>query len=149
MRTLILFILLALTGSNVLLAKASEEEQQKRDGISKEDFRRKQRDFIIREAQLSPKEAEQFFPLFFELQDKKKVINDDANAKRRKALTQNLDERQYKSAVDQILNAHVKLEQLEREYVEKYRKYLTNKKIFRIMTAELKFRRVLLQDVIQ
>lgn len=148
MRTLILFILLAVTGSNVLLAKESEE-QQKKEGISKTDFRKKQRDFIIREAQLSPKEAEQFFPLFFELQDKKKVINDDANAKRKKALTQKLDERQYKSAVDQILNAHVALEQLEREYVEKYRKYLTNKKIFRIMTAELKFRRVLLQDAIQ
>lgn len=148
MKTYIITLLLILTGclSTPTLVIGQNKSNE---NISKEEFRKKQRDFIIREARLSPKEATYFFPLFFELQDKKKLLTDDANAKRNKALREKLDEKQYKSAVDQILNAQVQLEQLEREYVGKYRKYLSNKKIFRIMTAEMKFRKELIKSTRQ
>jgi len=64
-------------------------------------------------------------------------------------MEQDLHERQYESAVNQILNAHVSLEKLEREYVEKYRKQLSNKKIFRIMIAEINFRKELIKSTRQ
>ena len=41
------------------------------------------------------------------------------------------------------------LEKLEREYVQKYRKHLSNKKIFRIMMAEMKFRKQLIKSTRQ
>ena len=41
------------------------------------------------------------------------------------------------------------LEQLEREYVDKYRQYLSNKKIFSIMMAEMKFRKQLIKNTRQ
>lgn len=148
MKTYIITLLLIFAGC-LSTPDIVKGQNRSNENISKEEFRKKQRDFIIREARLSPKEATYFFPLFFELQDKKKLLTDDANAKRRKALREELDEKQYKSAVDQILNAQVELEQLEREYVEKYRKYLSNKKIFRIMTAEMKFRKELIKSTRQ
>ena len=117
MKTYLLTLMLVLTSCLACQPTASAQTKHN-ESISKEQFRKKQRDFIIREARLSPKEASYFFPLFFELQDKKKLLTDDADAKRKKALEEKLDEKQYKSAVDQILNAHVNLEQLEREYVD-------------------------------
>ena len=123
MKTYLLTLMLVLT-SCLACQPTTSAQTKHNESISKEQFRKKQRDFIIREARLSPKEASYFFPLFFELQDKKKLLTDDADAKRKKALEEKLDEKQYKSAVDQILNAHVNLEQLEREYVDKLPSYL-------------------------
>lgn len=148
MKTYLLTLMLVLT-SCLACQPTTSAQTKHNESISKEQFRKKQRDFIIREARLSPKEASYFFPLFFELQDKKKLLTDDADAKRKKALEEKLDEKQYKSAVDQILNAHVNLEQLEREYVDKYRQYLSNKKIFSIMMAEMKFRKQLIKNTRQ
>ncbi len=117
------------------------------ENISKEEFRKKQKEFFIREAQLTPQEANYFFPLYFELQDKKKILTDDANSKRNKALKQELDELQYKAVIGQIINIQIKLGKLEQEYINKYRKALSNKKIFKIMTAEVKFRKEMLKSV--
>ena len=149
MKTPIRFFFILLAAYLMAGTTAVSAQTKKNESISKEEFRKKQKEFITREAQLSPKEATYFFPLFFELQDKKKLLTDDANAKRKKALEQNLNERQYESAVNQILNAQVDLEQLEREYVQKYRRYLSNKKIFRIMMAEMKFRKQLIKSTRQ
>mgnify|MGYP001038736315 FL=1 len=46
--------------------------------LSREEFRAKQKEFIIEQAGLSNKEAAKFFPLYFELQDKKKKLNDES-----------------------------------------------------------------------
>lgn len=149
MKTPVLSIFMMIVACLMAGSTTSLAQTKKHESFSKEEFRKKQKEFIIREARLSPKEATYFFPLFFELQDKKKLLTDDANAKRKKALEQNLNERQYESAVNQILNAQVDLEQLEREYVQKYRKHLSNKKIFRIMMAEMKFRKQLIKSTRQ
>ena len=148
MKTYLLTFLFVLAGC-WFTPSIAQAQSKKNESISKEAFRKKQKDFIIREAGLTPKEANFFFPLYFELQDKKKLLTDDADAKRKKAMEQDLHERQYESAVNQILNAHVSLEKLEREYVEKYRKQLSNKKIFRIMIAEINFRKELIKSTRQ
>lgn len=42
--------------------------------LSKEEFRNIQEKFITEKANLTTKEAKQFFPLYFELQDKKNCL---------------------------------------------------------------------------
>lgn len=142
MKTLILSILFIIVGNFGAFACGNPHEN-----VSKKEFRKKQKEFFIREAALTPKEANYFFPLYFELQDKKKILTDDANSKRNKALRQELNELQYKAVIDQITNIQVKLEKLEQEYINKYRKVLTNKKIFKIMTAEVNFRKEMLKNM--
>ena len=46
--------------------------------LSREEFRAKQKEFITEQAGLSKKEAAKFFPVYFELQDKKKKLNDES-----------------------------------------------------------------------
>ena len=104
MKTYLLTFLFVLAGC-WFTPSIAQAQSKKNESISKEAFRKKQKDFIIREAGLTPKEANFFFPLYFELQDKKKLLTDDADAKRKKAMEQDLHERQYESAVNQILNA--------------------------------------------
>mgnify|MGYP000538493947 FL=1 len=46
--------------------------------FSKEEFRNRQKEFFIQQAGLSNDEAQKFFPLYFELQDKKQAYNKEA-----------------------------------------------------------------------
>ena len=46
--------------------------------LSPEEFRAKQKAFITEKAGLTSEEAAKFFPLYFELQDRKKQLNDEA-----------------------------------------------------------------------
>ena len=72
MKTYLLTFLFVLAGC-WFTPSIAQAQSKKNESISKEAFRKKQKDFIIREAGLTPKEANFFFPLYFELQDKKKL----------------------------------------------------------------------------
>lgn len=62
-------------------------QAQKKPGFSKEEFRAKQEAYLTQKAELTAEEAGKFFPIYFELQDRKKAINDKAWQKARKGKT--------------------------------------------------------------
>ena len=57
--------------------------------FSKEEFRNRQKEFFTRQAGLSNDEAQKFFPLYFELQDKKQAYNKEAWQKLRQGKNPN------------------------------------------------------------
>lgn len=48
-------------------------QAQKKPGFSKEEFRAKQEAYLTQKAELTAEEAGKFFPIYFELQDRKKL----------------------------------------------------------------------------
>ena len=60
--------------------------------MSREEFRQCQEKYIKEQTGLTQQEAQQFFPLYFELQDKKDAINRQAWAQMRKGKEENLSE---------------------------------------------------------
>ena len=64
-------------------------QAQKKPGFSKEEFRAKQEAYLTQKAELTAEEAGKFFPIYFELQDRKKAINDKAWQKARKGKNPN------------------------------------------------------------
>ena len=48
-------------------------QAQKKPGFSKEEFRAKQEAYLTQKAELTAEEAGKFFPIYFELQDRKKA----------------------------------------------------------------------------
>ena len=63
--------------------------------FSKEEFRNRQKEFFIQQAGLSNDEAQKFFPLYFELQDKKQAYNKEAWQKLRQGKNPNTTETEY------------------------------------------------------
>ena len=98
--------------------------------FSKEEFRSRQQAFITEKAGLNAQEAARFFPLYFELQDKKQEQNKEAWQKMRKGKDPNTTETEYAKIV---------------EDVQKYKKFLSAKKIYQVQKAEMKFHRELLK----
>ena len=113
--------------------------------MSKEEFRQCHEKYIKEQTGLTQQEAQQFFPLYFELQDKKDAINRQAWAQMRKGKEENLSEAEYNKIVEEIIKARISCDQLDLEYLHKYQKFLSSKQIFNIQRAEMWFHRELLK----
>lgn len=113
--------------------------------LSKEEFRSKQQAFITAQAKLTQKEAEQFFPLYFELQDKKEVCNREAWQKIKKGKKENLADAEYAQLNEEVIRSRITSDNLDLEYLHKYKAFLSAKKIFDILRAEMRFHRELLK----
>ena len=70
----IAFLIVLICGFIPLLW-ASDNGQQK---LTRQEFRARQQSFITEHAGLTAEEASKFFPLYFELQDRKKELNGEA-----------------------------------------------------------------------
>lgn len=127
----------------LLLAAGGIHAQDKSDQrLSEEEFREKQKAFIAQRAALSPEESQKFFPLFFELQDKKKALNDSVRRnmrqiKRMKTVTPV----QYERALDQMYDNRVRAAQMDKEYYLKFKGMLSPQKIYKVQRAEMHFKR--------
>lgn len=114
--------------------------------LSPEEFRAKQKAFIIEKAGLNKEEAAKFFPVYFELQDKKKALNDKAWGLLRKGKDDKTTEAQYAEILKGVYDARSASDKLERDYYEKFKKILSNKKIYMVQKAEMRFHRELLKS---
>ena len=119
--------------------------QAQKNKLSKEEFRARQEAFITENAQLTPKEAKEFFPLYFELQDKKSAHNREAWQEMRKGKQPNLSEEEYARIIETVIQTRITVDQLDLEYIRKYKKFLSAKKIYDIQRAEMKLHRHLLK----
>ena len=121
---------------------------QKKQGKASEDkFRAKKEAYITKKAELTPEEAAKFFPLYFELQDKKAENNRKAWAKGKTGLNPNTTEEEYEEIFEAFFDADEDNCELEKEYLEKCRKFLSNKKIYMALKAEIMFSRHMLKIV--
>ena len=123
MKKLIVLMLVFLSFGSVISLAAGRSEQR----LTKEEFRAKQQAFITEKAGLSEDEAEKFFPLYFELQDEKKQLND--------------------KAWEGVYDARIASDELEKSYFEKFRKILSCKQIYEVQQAEMRFHREWLKNM--
>ncbi|MBP3668168.1 MAG: hypothetical protein J6J26_01145 [Bacteroides sp.] len=118
---------------------------QKKGKYTKEEFRAKKQAYMTEKAGLTEEEAENFFPLYFELQNKKKESNKAIWKKASKGMKQETPESEYKEIIDDFFESQQQNLDMEKEYIEKYRKVLSDKKIYMIYWAEIKFNRNMLK----
>ena len=115
--------------------------------ISPEEYKNKQQEFMVKEANLTKKEASEFFPLFFELQDKKASLNRKIRLLFKQGEDVSLSEKEYKILLDELQDIRMQQAEVEREYYNKFVEILSYEKIYRIQQAETKFHRHLLKGM--
>lgn len=101
--------------------------------------------FATEEAKLTPKEAGRFFPLYREMKEKQRNYY-----KKMRELMKKLDNAQeencYTQANEELIQYKTATAQVEQEYLKKFRKILSDKKIFLIQKAEIRFHRQALKQ---
>lgn len=115
--------------------------------LSPEEFRAKQRAFITEKAELTKEEATKFFPIYFELQDRKKQLSDEAWQLIRKGKEENLTEAQYGDIMEGVYDSRIASNRLDKTYFDKFKKILSCKKIYLVQKAEMRFHRELLKGM--
>lgn len=122
-----------------------QAQDKKKPGFSKEEFRARQESYLTEKTELTKEEAAKFFPIYFELQDRKKAVNDEGWRQIRKGKDPKTTESEYEQIVDNIVKARIEADKLDLEYLQKFKKILSAKKIYKLQRAEMKFHRDILK----
>ena len=134
----LLFMLLPLT-----YATATDICQQR---LTKEEFKARQQAFITEYAQPTETEAEAFFPLYFELQERKRELNEEIWNLLKTGNEKNINEKKYEEILEGVYDTRLSIDRLEKSYFEKFKKVLSFKKIYMVQKAEMRFHREVLKN---
>jgi hypothetical protein len=115
--------------------------------ISPDEFRSRQKVFIEQKAELTKKESDKFFPVYFKYQDKKKELNDQIIQLVQRGKKKNSSEMQYKEIIEKVQKLRVAQNKPDEMYYEKFKKILSYKKIYLVQKAEMHFYRELLKNM--
>ena len=122
-------------------------QEKNRPRLTPEEFKTKQEAFITEKAELTKEEAAKFFPLYFEMQAKKRALNDNAWKNIKKGKNAETTEAEYEQIIDEVLESRLKADELEKDYYQRFKKVLSAKKIYKVQHAEIRFHKELLKDV--
>jgi hypothetical protein len=136
--------MVAVLGMTCAAFATDKTEQQK---LTPKEFREKQQTYITKAAELTSEEADKFFPLYFELQEKKKGLNDDIWKLMKEGRKEETSESRFGEIVDRVYDLRIAIDKLDKSYTQKFRKIISNKKIYRVQDAEVRFRRDMLKDM--
>lgn len=138
----VIILLLIWVGSLSALWAIDGYHQQ----ISSEEFRAKQQAFITEKAELTADEVDKFFPVYFELQDKKRELNGQIWKLLRNKDEKRTDE-QYDNIMLEVYDLRIESDKLDKVYYQKFKKILSPKKIYMVQRAEMRFQRELVKGV--
>ena len=125
------------------------QTQPNRSGtFSPAEYWKQQQEFFSKEAGLTASEAEKFFPLYNELQQKKRELNRSVRQQTRQN-GPGMTEEQAAKAIEAMAESKIKIAQLEKESLEKFKDILPASKILKIQNAEEQFNSKMLKDIQQ
>lgn len=142
MRKLIALVVLLCGFMPVLMAADGCDQH-----LTREEFRAKQKAFITEQAGLTPKEADKFFPVYFELQDKKKKLNDESWSMMRKGKDDKTTEAQYEEIIERVCDNRIAADRLDKSYMDRFKKLISCKKLYLVQRAEMRFHREMLKGM--
>lgn len=140
MRKLLLLIVVALIGSLPIFA------QSKAKGKNHHEMRKELREFKIKflaqEMELTEEQQKQFVPLYDQMsQEKHAIFKETRDLEEKVSSNKNATEADYDALSKKMLEAKQKDAFIEKNYDEKFSKFLSAKQIVKMKTAEDKFRR--------
>ncbi|HEX8041626.1 MAG TPA: hypothetical protein VF490_20905 [Chryseosolibacter sp.] len=140
MKTTIFLMLLACA---TLSSFAQQFERDSiRDPRGRERIRAAHAAYITERLQLTPAEAEKFWPVYREYSEKRRQTRD----KMREARRQGMDE---KALLDLDLKIKQQELDLEKEYSVRFEKIISSEKLLELRQAEADFRKLLLRQIQQ
>ena len=136
----ILFVLLCLTGG----LQAQDKKEGKKGNPDHEKMRAEMVAFFTAELDLTPAEAEKFWPVFNEAKDRQRE-HFQASHQAYKALCRGIKEGKTGAEIAALTDAYVQAQaasnQVFTDFLPKFRQVLPEEKVARIFMAEEKFRR--------
>ena len=148
-RYIVLFISLICLSVTAQEQNKQQNNQQHRPRMTQEEMRAKQQEYLTRHAELTEEESTAFFPLYFELQNKKHEANRRVWKQVRAVPHHERTEEDCVKMIDSLADVKIECATLEKEYLAKFKQILPAKKLMRVQMAEDRFQRELLRGMQQ
>jgi len=106
--------------------------------------------YITRELDLTPQEAQQFWPVYNEFETQRKAINKEfigKNIEERQVNTNELSDKEALEMADNHIILAQKLLDLRKKYHAEFKKVLPAKKLLKLYQAEKDFNKFLLKEI--
>ena len=145
MKQLITIVCILLT----LSVSAQDRRPNPSGQFSPAEYAKQQREFFTRNAELTQEEADAFFPIYNELQQKKREINRQIRMIMRHEGDTLISEEQSLKAIEAKADANIRIAELEKEYLKKFKEVLPASKILKVQNAEEQFNSQILKDIQQ
>lgn len=119
--------------------------------FSPAEYWKQQQEFFTQKACLTEEEAKAFFPVYNELQQKKRDLNREIRRIMREGGEgeAKISEERCLKAIDTMADVNIKIAELEKEYLQKFKELLPASKILKIQDAEEQFNSQILKDIQQ
>lgn len=128
----------------------NQQQGPNRSGqFSAAEYWNQQKAFFTEKAGLTQQEADAFFPVYNELQQKKRELNRETRRFMREAAAQGASEEQSLKAIEAQAETNIKIAELEKEYLNKFKEILPASKILKVQNAEEQFNSQILKDIQQ
>ena len=92
--------------------------------FSPAEYAKQQREFFTKNAELTQEEADAFFPIYNELQQKKRELNRETRRIMRQEAGTEPSEEQCLKAIEARAETNIKIAELEKEYLKKFKEVL-------------------------
>jgi len=138
-----IFVLIILAGFSVPEAVAQNQGREKLDAYRIA--------FFTRRLNLTPKEAEKFWPVYNEFQNKKNSVQLERMQLNRNVNQNelNMSEKDMSEAGDKLISLQMQEADLAMEYHKKFKEILSPAKVIRLYQAENQYRLQLLNELKQ
>jgi hypothetical protein len=136
MKKTIIFLLSAITLSIFSFSLRAQDRK-----MNVEDFEKRKQAYVKEKAALTDEEAQRYFPLNSELNQKKFELNRQYRQKLEKARKNNqkMSDEEYRQIIENDVELKMKEAELEKEYSAKFDKVLSAEKLFKAQQAEKTF----------
>jgi len=150
MKTKIRLTLLALIIMPLLVSSQEEVvERQYRHQEKKKEIEAKKVAFITEKISLTPEEAQSFWPVYNEFQEKKQTHSRQNRMMQRNTEKNydNMNDKELEKIADAEIERMLEMYNIRKEYHEKFKAILPIKKVVMFYDAEKEFKKVLLEDL--
>ena len=137
----ILYILLLIFAANTLPAQTASTQS----GAERVQALRVA--FLTKRLELTPAEAQVFWPVYNEYQDKLEALRQQRRKDRKASASDALSEKEAEALLDQELAFRQQEADLQKTYYQRFKGVLTVRKTLKLMRAEEEFKRVLLEQI--
>lgn len=146
-KVVLVWVVILVCGLPVSLAAQNKTESKEQRKAQYEQFCQFRRDYMMKQIGLTDQEAKQFFPLYEELETQKWKIDKEARDFARKVAHSEaaVTDTEYEKAAQALLEKDEKMAQLDREYYNKFKAFLSSEKLFKFKNAQMKFPRAMMK----
>ena len=130
-----------LVGMICLMGLATFAQQRENDQIEAMKI-----SFITKQVDLSPEQAQQFWPIYNQMADELKVLRTDKTGITERSFDE-LTDKEVEGNINAKLDKEQKLLDIKKKYINKYKAVLSIKQVAKLIRAEEQFKRRLLAHI--